>query len=262
MAEIFIEKGDCSWLGKKVTVKIDRPLGTAHPEHPDMIYPVNYGYAEGLTAGDGEGQDVYILSVNEPADEAEAVVIAVIERLDDNEDKWVAVPEKLLDTPICYECNINRAIEFQEKYYTHICHALYEKTCGAVMFTERDGRRLYLLIKNDSGHIGFPKGHVEYGETEYETAVREVIEETALEASPIDGFRMAYSYVNAAGHRKTAVYFLSHYGCTAAVIQKEEISDSWLLPYDEAIKLLNYPQDIPVLEGAEKFLNETRKQFT
>ena len=79
--------------------------------------------------------------------------------------------------------------------------------------------------------------------------------ETALEASPIDGFRIAYSYVNAAKHRKTAVYFLSHYPYAKARLQTEEISDSWLLPYEQAVKMLNYPQDIPVLEGAEKFLN-------
>lgn len=257
MAEIKISKGDGTWLGKKVTVKMDRPIGTVHPKHPDIIYPINYGYVEGLVAGDGEEQDVYILGIDKPVDEAEVVIIAVIERLDDNEDKWVGVPEELLDTPLCYECSINKEIEFQEQYYTHTCNALYEKTCGAVMFTEKDGERLYLLIENDSGHIGFPKGHVEYGETETETAVREVREETTLKADPVNGFRMAYSYVNAAGHRKTAVYFLSHYDYTTAVIQQEELTDSWLLPFDKAVGLLNYPQDIPVLEAAEKFLNET-----
>ena len=256
MAEIQIKKGDKSWLEKKVTVKIDRPIGTVHPKHPDIIYPINYGCVEGLVAGDGEEQDVYILGVDEPVNEIEVVIIAVIERLDDNEDKWVGVPENLLGTPICYECYINKAIEFQEQYYTHTCDAVYEKTCGAVMYTETDGERRYLLIQNDSGHIGFPKGHVEYGESEIQTAVREVYEETRLKAEPADGFRRAYSYRNKSGHEKTAVYFLSHYDYTAAVIQTEEISDSWLLPYDEAVKMLNYPQDIPVLEAAEKFLTE------
>lgn len=52
-----------------------------------------------------------------------------------------------------------------------------EKTCGSVMFTRENGIKKYLLIKNDSGHIGFPKGHVEYGESEAETAEREVFEE-------------------------------------------------------------------------------------
>lgn len=48
---------------KKVTVKIDRPLGTFHPEHKDLYYPINYGYIEGLIAGDGEEQDAYVLGV-------------------------------------------------------------------------------------------------------------------------------------------------------------------------------------------------------
>ncbi len=252
-----IKKGDISCLEKKVKVKIDRPVGTEHPKHNGLIYPINYGFVEGLIAGDGEEQDVYILGVDEPVDEIEVVIIAVIERLDDNEDKWVGVPENLLGTPLCYECNINKQIEFQEKYYTHKCHAVYEKTCGAVMYTEVDGERRYLLIENDSGHIGFPKGHVEYGESETETAVREVYEETGLEAVPMENFRQAYSYRNKTGHEKTAVYFLSHYDFTEAVIQQEEISDSWLLPYDEAVKMLNYPMDVPVLEAAEKYLKES-----
>ena len=53
-------------LSKMVTVKIDRPLGSAHPDYPDMIYPVNYGYVEGIIAPDGEEQDAYVLGVDEP----------------------------------------------------------------------------------------------------------------------------------------------------------------------------------------------------
>ena len=54
---------------KRVTVKIDRPMGSFHPEHKDLFYPINYGYIEGLFAGDGEEQDAYILGIDEPVAE-------------------------------------------------------------------------------------------------------------------------------------------------------------------------------------------------
>ena len=201
----------------------------------------------------GKMQRVCVLSSSENADSVQVTVIAVLKDKNGN-SLWICTEEEFLGTDICFECNLE--FLYGDKY--ELTEVLYEKTCGAVMFTERNNERLYLLIKNDSGHIGFPKGHVEYGENEFQTAVREVKEETALTAEPIGGFRMAYSYVNAAGHSKTAVYFLSHYDYTAAEIQKEEIDDSWLLPYDEAVKMLNYPQDIPILEAAEKILNADR----
>ena len=80
---------------KKVTVKIDRPLGTFHPEHKDLYYPINYGYIEGLIAEDGEEQDAYVLGVNKPVETFSGVLIAIIHRIDDVEDKWVVAPENM-----------------------------------------------------------------------------------------------------------------------------------------------------------------------
>lgn len=100
-------------IPEKVKIIIDRPLGRAHPNHPDIVYPVNYGYIPGVTGGDGEEQDVYLLGVNEPAAEYEAVLIAVIHRLDDVEDKWVAAPEGVAFT----KAEIMNAVHFQEQYF-------------------------------------------------------------------------------------------------------------------------------------------------
>lgn len=100
-------------IGKKVKVVIDRPLGTYHPEYKDLFYPVNYGYAQGIIAPDGEEQDAYVLGVDEPLAEFTGTVIAVIERLDDVEDKWVVVPENTVLT----KEEIIRQTEFQEKFF-------------------------------------------------------------------------------------------------------------------------------------------------
>lgn len=67
-------------LGKKVTVTVDRPLGSYHPKHPDMLYTVNYGYIKGTIVPDGEEQDAYILGVNEPVEVFTGKVIAVMHR--------------------------------------------------------------------------------------------------------------------------------------------------------------------------------------
>ena len=100
-------------LGKTVKVVVDRPLGSHHPKHEDIVYPVNYGYIPGLMAPDGEEQDAYILGIHEPLQEFEGHVIAIIHRLDDVEDKWVVAPEGMSFT----KEEIMAQVAFQEQYF-------------------------------------------------------------------------------------------------------------------------------------------------
>ena len=79
-------------IGKIVFVEIDRPLGSRHPKHPDIIYPINYGYVKDIIGEDGEEQDVYLLGVDEPVKEFRGQVIAVFHRYNDVEDKWIVAP--------------------------------------------------------------------------------------------------------------------------------------------------------------------------
>ena len=96
-----------------VTVTVDRPLGSYHPKHPDLYYPVNYGYIKGISAPDGEEQDAYILGVDTPLSEFTGKVIAVIHRDDDIENKWVVVPEGIKFS----EDEIRELTFFQERYF-------------------------------------------------------------------------------------------------------------------------------------------------
>lgn len=250
-----IEKNDLSYLGRKVTVTVDRPLGSAHPDYPDMVYPVNYGYIKGCTAPDGEEQDAYILGVDKPVDKFTGVVIGVISRADDIEDKWAVVPEELCGGPVCWECNVMHSVEFQEKYYKTEFFPKYEKTSGAVLYTEKEGGRRYLLVKTKSGHIGFPKGHVEYGETEKESALREILEETGIKAELTDGFREEYTFTTFENSIKTGAFYLAHYDYKAAALQESEIDEDYLLPYNEAYEKLNWEQDRLILKNAQTFLD-------
>ena len=100
-------------FGRIVTVTVDRPLGSFHPEHPDMYYPVNYGYVKGIMAPDGEEQDVYILGVDQPVESFTGRVIAVIRRFDDVEEKWVVCPDGMSFT----REEIAEMVEFQERWF-------------------------------------------------------------------------------------------------------------------------------------------------
>ena len=100
-------------IGSVVKVVVDRPMGTYHPKHSDIFYPINYGYIPGILAPDGEEQDVYILGVSEPVKEFQGKVIAIIHRFDDVEEKWVVAPP---DTSFTKE-QIMEQVAFQEQYF-------------------------------------------------------------------------------------------------------------------------------------------------
>jgi len=100
-------------IGKTVKVIVDRPMGSYHPKHKDLYYPVNYGYIPGTLAPDGEEQDAYILGITEPVTEFVGCVIAVIHRYDDIEEKWVVVPAGMTFT----RDEIAAQTAFQEQYF-------------------------------------------------------------------------------------------------------------------------------------------------
>lgn len=96
-----------------MTISIDRPIGSVHPKHNDIIYPINYGFIPKVLGGDGEELDVYLLGVNVPVKEYTARIIGIVHRHNDVEDKLVAAPEGMCFTPF----EIEEAIHFQEQYY-------------------------------------------------------------------------------------------------------------------------------------------------
>lgn len=104
--------GATEFIGKIVTVKMDRPLGSAHPKH-GFIYPVNYGYIPGTVSGDGEELDAYVLGEHKPLDNFEGRVIAVVHRLNDNDDKLVVMADGKNYT----DEQISALVEFQEKWF-------------------------------------------------------------------------------------------------------------------------------------------------
>jgi inorganic pyrophosphatase len=103
------------YLGKVVSIKIDRPLGTRHPKH-NFMYMINYGYIPNTISGDGEELDAYLIGEYDPVEEAEGKVIAIIHRTNDDDDKLVVSK----DGKYYSDDAIKALTEFQERFFESI----------------------------------------------------------------------------------------------------------------------------------------------
>lgn len=133
-----------------------------------------------------------------------------------------------------------------------------EKSCGAVVFTRSNDSIRHVIIRSNEGIYGFPKGHIENGEMEQETALREIYEETGLSVHIIDGFRQEISYpvITREGYtvQKQVVYFLAEYSEQVLLPQESEVSEIQLLSFAEALPLFQFEDTRRILERAQAFL--------
>ena len=135
----------------------------------------------------------------------------------------------------------------------------YIKSCGFVVYKETLDSRLYLIVLTSSGEYGFPKGHVEGEETEYETATRELKEETNLEVQIIDGFRrqIEYEFPHKVNVMKRSVYFLGKCTKKDIVCRESEISEALFVPIETALELLSFEDTKKVLKEADAYIDST-----
>lgn len=134
-----------------------------------------------------------------------------------------------------------------------------EKSCGAVVWFAQNKERLYLIEQMRGGHFAMPKGHVEPGESEAETAEREIWEETGLRVRADTGFRRTDSYSPYPGCRKEVVYFVARADTKATTVQPEEVRAIVWLPVREALKRLTYESDREILRAADAWLGAGRQ---
>lgn len=136
----------------------------------------------------------------------------------------------------------------------------YVKSCGLVAYKQIGNENYYLIIKSLNGDVGFPKGHMEPGESELETAIRELKEETGIDVNVIPGFRrqIEYELRRIPDTVKQSVYFLGECISDNIVCQEAEVTEAGFVSYEDALKLLTFEETKNILEDAEKLLDKTK----
>lgn len=233
-------------LGKYVRVRVVKPIGSAD-EKTGYKYPLNYG-----TVYDKENQHAFIMGIHHPVRNFDGRVIAMLTDKKTGKIIWIVAPKS---TRFIIN-DILEYIDIENDFPSFKIECLYETSCGAVVFRDIKGEIRYLLIKNKrSSHWGFPKGHIEKGETKKETAMREVLEETGIRVKLIDGFESISKYKIQNKIEKRVSIFVGTTSDTSTNIQQEEIEDYIWLTYDRALNLLKFDNDKKIIVSAHNFLN-------
>ena len=128
-------------------------------------------------------------------------------------------------------------------------------SCGAVIYRKIQGRILFLILKHTNGnHWSLAKGHTEFGESEIQTAVREIDEETGLRVKFKPGFREAIRYSPSPGVEKTVVFFLAKARGKKLTLQRSEISNGIWVELEDSLKLISHKDTAEVLRRAQAYL--------
>ena len=215
--------------------------------------------AEGLYSGYAssdafKNKSAYILSRKPLKDFLFGVVIAVA--------TFKGIGEKLIVAPegeVYYEPMIREKLSALRNAEIEKISCLYEKSCGAIVIYRDGSRYKILLVRNHNGrNYSFPKGHVEQGETEQETAVREVKEETGLNIEIIDSFREVADYCPFGKIRKRVVFFMAQTMSNKVHIQEEEIDSYIWVDLEEAHHRCTYDNDLRVIRKARENIDKLK----
>lgn len=234
-------------LGKYIRVRVVKPIGSID-EKTGYTYPLNYG-----DVYDYDGYSAFIMGIDHPVRNFDGRVIATLNPKNGEKPLLIVAPKS---TRFIIN-DIKKHIDIEKDFPQYKIECLYESSCGAVVFRDIKGEVRYLLIKNKrSAHWGFPKGHIEAGETKKETAIREVLEETGIHVKIIDGYESISKYKIQNRIEKCVSIFVGTTTDTYTSIQPEEISDYIWLTYDRALSILKFENDKSIIISAHSFLNE------
>ncbi|MCI7334776.1 MAG: NUDIX domain-containing protein [Oscillospiraceae bacterium] len=237
-------------LGKFVRVRVTSPMHSYNKRF-GFKYRLNYGIVEGGKTQKNSVISAYIMGINHPVRNFDGRVIAIVRR---NGGKGVVLVVAPKSTRFIVN-DIRRAIDFAEGRNGYTLECLYESSCGAVVFRNDANEKKFLLIRNKrSAHWGFPKGHIEPGENNEQTAIREVLEETGINIRVLPNFKKCSEYTIQGRIEKSVSIFLAETDDVEYTIQPEEIEECGWFSYYDALKTLNYDNDKRILEQAKQYL--------
>lgn len=237
-------------LGQSVRAKVVKTIG--YCDEAGYIYPLNFAQIHGTS----NEEYAFILGIDHPVSNFDGRVIAVLEPEDKNKNKiWILAPKstRYINLDIIKTLNI----ETDYPAYKLIC--LYETSSGAIIYRKINDNIRYLLIKNKrSANWGFPKGHLEMGESVTDAAKREVLEETGLHITIHNGFECVSKYKIKDKIDKKVSIFVGTTEDTTTIIQQDEIEDYIWLPFSRAIRHLKFENDKTILKKAHTFLIQNK----
>ncbi len=231
-------------LGRYVRVKVTAPIFSK--DDNGIVYGLNFGEIDFVTSNARMKLKAFVLGINHPVKTFDGRIIASFEK--NGETYYVVAPKS--KKYIIHE--IKDALRF---FGAENIQCLYEHSCGAIVFRKINGEYRYLIIKNHrSVHWSFPKGHVERGESDEDTARREVLEEAGIRIKIIPGFKCSSEYMIQNKVEKTVNIFVATTDDTNTVIQESEIEDYAWLSYRDSLKRLRFDNDKKILTDARSFL--------
>lgn len=234
-------------LGKIVKVRVTNPYGSVNKRY-GYKYMLNFGIIESGNQQKNFVQFAYIMGIHHPVRNFDGRVIAVIKRANGKGQTYVVAPKSTR----FINNDIREAIDFAEAKRNITLECFYESSCGAVVVNDENK---YLLIRNKrSAHWGFPKGHIEAGETKEETAKREVLEETGINIDLVDGFEEVSEYYIQGKIEKVLTVFLARAKNTDYTMQEAEIAEIGWYDFDDAYRILNYENDKRIIKAAKEYL--------
>ncbi|HZK21511.1 MAG TPA: NUDIX domain-containing protein [Oscillospiraceae bacterium] len=241
-------------LGKNIRIRVTNKVGTPLLGG-EGEYLLNFGRIVNDKSFPLNVVGAVIMGIDHPVNVFDGKIIAYLRFYDDDSIILIASPK----SKRYIDYNIDNSVGFLTNGREYALECLYERSCGAVVFRIISGVPRFLLIKNKhSVHWSFPKGHMEFGESPEETAIREVFEETGINIKILPGFVCNSEYTIQGRIEKMVNIFLASTTDTKTLIQKEEVEDYIWLRYDDALKALKFKNDKTILESAKKYLTENK----
>lgn len=235
------------FLGQTIELAIDHRKREQDSTWSAIVYPLPTGQVDGYT--------VFVIGPIEDSENYIGEIVAVLFDYGSIAGPvLVAAAEGMRPHRLQVLEQIGSEVDLAASSMRIFC--LYDKSVGAVPYYLAGEGLRYLVIQSVLGHYCFPKGHIEAGERDEGTALREVWEETGLQVELQPGFRKSTSYMIRPGYKKEVLYFLGRFRSLDWRLQAEEVKAAELLPYESALLRLSYENDRNLLSEADAWLRE------